>query len=904
MKHFLLSSFFALTLYSAVGQDKKLAINPYQTQKLEIINESESIRGISPTTAFLILDLKKTNLSKLSEEQLIEKYALIKKEDRLYANSYITIIGNYDANQLSKYGVLINMIKGNIVTALIPISMIELLSADRNINYIQIGEKVKPTMDNARVATNVNQVHAGTSLPQSYFGEGVVVGIIDGGFDYTHPNFYNSTGTSGYRIKRVWEQKATNGTPPSGYTYGRELKTQSTILAAQRDAINQSHGTHVAGIAAGAGGGASTTYTGVASKADLVFVSTNMTDVGVLEGIEYIQNYATSVGKPCVINMSLGKHIGPHDGTSMFDKICDSFFVGEGKILVGSAGNEGDKNLYLGKSFIGIDTSLFSFVAFPSSTLGTNGETNIDIWGKVGDGFYVGVYIYNINSDFFEDATPYLYNGAYTGTYSHTLYDNDFWSPDACYVNISTGVDPNNNKPRATISIDHTAQDDSYRFVLIEIRATSTQTKMWANSAIFTNNFYPAPVLSGNSNSTVGELGGTGKSMISVGAYTSKNSWTSFSSGTQTAPSYSAIGAIAPFSSKGPTADGRVKPDITAPGNILASSVSKFDQNFSSSNPKTVSGVSNGTNTWLFGMMQGTSMSAPMTTGIIALWLEMYPDLTPAQLKTILKNSAIIDNYTGTIPTIGSNTWGRGKINAWVDIPASVPPKPTISPSVASICAGSSITLTAPSGYSAYKWSNGATTPTISVSIAGNYKVRVKNSAGFNSPWSEGKVVTVNSNPPIPTISKNIDTLISSSTINNQWYKNGSVINGATEQKYTLTSSGNYKVVISNAKGCKSESTVLNTSPTSISDIESQLGILIYPNPARQELNIKFDNNFKDLSFALYDNSGKVVLSDKLDHILKGDKKTINIKSLSSGIYHVKLFNNEINYNVKITVVQ
>lgn len=891
MKQYLFSSILVLTVLSATAQEKKLSPNPFNTQKISD-NNSRSIRGISPSTAFLIMDLKKSGGSKLTNEQLTEKYALILKDGILYANSFISIVNLSKVDEILKQGVLIGIQKGNVITALIPIEKLELLSTNPIISYIQIGEKVAPTMDNARTATNVNQVHTGTSLPQPYFGDGVVVGIIDGGFDYTHPNFYNSTGTSGYRVKRVWEQNATSGTPPAGYTYGRELSTTASILAAQRDVINQSHGSHVAGIAAGAGGGASTTYTGVASKADLVFVSTNMTDLGVLEGIEYIQNYATSVGKPCVINMSLGKHIGPHDGSSIFDKLCDSFFVGEGRILVGSAGNQGGDNLYLGKSFTATDTTLYTFVSFPNSSLGTNGATPIDIWGNVGDNFYVGVYVYNTSTSTFEDATPYLYNGAFTGTYSHTLYDDDFWSPDACVVDIATGIDPYNSKPRVLLSINHTAQDDNYRFALIEVRATSAQTKMWANNAVFTNNSYSAPVLSGSSNSTMGEIGGTGKNMVSVGAYNSNAT-----------PN----GAIAPFSSKGPTADGRTKPDITAPGNRVTSSVSRFDNNYLSGGAgwsDVVTGVSVGSTSWWFAKMQGTSMAAPMTTGIIALWLEMYPDLTPNQAKSIFQSTAITDSYTGTIPTLGSNTWGWGKINAWVDIPSSVPPKPSISPSTANICAGSSITLTAPSGYSAYKWSNGATSPTITVSTAGNYKVKVTNSSGFNSPWSDSVAVIVNPNPPTPTITQSVDTLISSATTGNQWYKNGTIISGATSQKYTITSSGNYKVEVTNTYGCKSESAVLNTNPTSISDIETQTGISIYPNPTSQIINLKFENKIKDLTYNIYDNTGRLVATDKFYDLNSNDIKTIKIDKLPNGVYNLVLNNNGINYSVKINVVK
>lgn len=890
MKQLLLSFILVTTVFSTFGQ-KNLAPNNKQAQKLENINQVKDIRGVSPLTAFLMLDLKRTDIPKLTEEQLIEKYALIKKEGKIYANSFITIKEDFDTKQLINKGILIGIKKGNILTALIPINQLEALSKNPNINYIQIGEKAELNLDNARVATNANPVHTGTSLPQTYSGEGVVVGIIDIGFDYTHPNFYNNTGTNGYRIKRVWEQNASSGTPPSGFNYGRELKTQSAILAAQRERVNESHGTHVAGIAAGAGGGASTTYKGIAPKADLVFVGTTMTTPAIADGIEYIQNYAASVDKPCVINISFGSHVGPHDGSSLFDRMCDDYFVGEGRILVGSAGNEGSDNLYLNKTFTTIDTTMFTFLQFPYSSLGTNGSAIIDIWGNIGTDFYVGVYIYNTNTDAFEDATPYLYNGAYTGSYSFTLYDDDFWSPDPCYVNIETGVSPLNNKPRVTLLIDNTAQDDNYRYVLLEIKAASTQTKMWASGAIFTNNSYYPPVLSGNSNSTVGEIGGTGKSIISVGAYNTD---------------FSPNGNIAYFSSKGPTADGRTKPDITAPGNRITSSVSRFDTYYETYGPgwsDVVSGVTDGTNTWRFAKMQGTSMASPMVAGIIALWLEMYPDLTPTQAKQIMKSSAITDSYTGSISTLGSNIWGWGKINAWVNIPSLIPPKPTISPSNTNICEGSSITLTAPSGYSAYKWSNGATTQTITVNTPGTYKVKVTNSSGFNSPWSNPKTVVVHSNPPIPTITQDADTLISSTATSYQWYKNGSIINGATGRKYVMTSSGNYKVVVKNSSGCSNESAVLNTSPTNISNIEKQAGIAIYPNPTKLKMNVKFDNSYKNLSYILYDNSGKEVLKGQWGNIQEGAIKTINLENLPNGIYNVKLYNNEASYTIKITVL-
>lgn len=902
MKHLLLATLLSFVVDTAVGQLKQLAPNPFNAQKVLANPDAQAVRGMSPTTAFLILDLKKTHEAHLSHAQLKDKYALIEKDGKLYANTIIHFDTEENAKKFQAPGLLINLQKGKMLTALVPLYALPSLSKNAKVMYLEVGEKVQQTMDAARTVSNVNQVHAGTSLPQPYFGEGVVIGIIDGGFDYTHPNFYNSTGMSDYRIKRVWEQNATSGTPPSGFSYGRELATSSAILSAQRDEDNASHGTHVAGIAAGAGGGASTTFMGVAPGADLVFVSTDMSTTGILDGIAYIQGYAASVGKPCVINMSLGGHMGPHDGTSTFDNICDEYFVGEGRILVGSAGNEGEKNIYLGKTYTTADTQLFTFLEFPYSSLGTNGASFVDIWGNVGDNFYAGVYIYDVYSDLFVDATTYLYGGSFDGVYEDTLYDGDFWGPDPCFVYISTGIDPNNGKPRATIMVNNYYQDDNYHYVLIEVRAFSTQTKMWTG-ATFSDLSYGGSVLSGTSTSTVGEVGGTGNNMISVGAYTSKNTWTAFSGSTGTADAWAPVGAIAPFSSKGPTADGRVKPDITAPGNVNIASVSRFDgANYPPSSSRVASGVTDGSNTWYFGAMEGTSMSAPTVTGIIALWLEMYPDLSPNQVKDIFQSSAITDAHTGTIGAFGSNTWGRGKINAWVNLSAVIPPKPNVTPSDPGFCAGGSVTLTAPSGYTGYIWSNGATTPSITVSTAGTYSVKVTNGDGYNSPWSDGATVTIYPTPPVPTITRTLDTLVSSATSGNQWYKNGTIISGATNRKYTLTSPGTYKVVVTNTHGCTKESAAINTSPTSLPELDMDLDFTIYPNPTHEILNIKFGQSHQDMHFTLYDISGKKVIQGNLGSIQNGETKIINLESLPAGNYNLNLNSNHFDHNIKVTV--
>lgn len=629
-------------------------------------------------TSFLIMDLKQNK----DLNYLKNRYSLYEIDDNLYVGAFLKIDKeNFQKNNVESLGVKLNTETGNFFTALIPINTLESLFEVEGIVSVEIAEKVHSTMDNARTLTNVNQVHSGTGLPQAYTGNGVIVGVIDSGFDYTHPTFRNLNNQE-TRISRVWEQNATTISPAP---YGAEYVGSPAILNRMRDKINDSHGTHVAGIAAGNGGASNSIYKGVAYDSEIVLVSTNMTDLGILNGINYIFQQATSQNKPAVINMSIGKHIGPHDGTSYFDSMCNNL-VGPGKLLVGSAGNEGSDEIHLSKTFSSTNNISYSFIDnFLQNNLNTNGVSLIDVWGEVGKNFEISVNVVKIVNNQIQliSFTPYYSTAVNNPITVTTLQDSDTTSPvDVTQIKVATETNSNNQKPHAEILINNSAQDDNNHYILFEIKSSNGTVNSWitplnsdetnSNRPVKFTNFSVANTLyvNGDTNMTIGEVGGTGNSIISVGAYTSKNTWTSFSGQNQSLnlPNQSTpnvLNQIADFSSKGPTADGRIKPDITAPGNILASSVSRFDSNYLFTSPRTISGLTDGTNNWFFGMMEGTSMSSPMVAGIIALWLQAKPNLTVAQIKTILQNTADTDPFTGTGSAIPNNTWGRGKIDAY-----------------------------------------------------------------------------------------------------------------------------------------------------------------------------------------------------------------------------------------------
>lgn len=606
---------------------------------------------------------KKNGNNNQIDSSLISDYCLKTFEGKTRLSFLFTLKNESYISTLQQKGMIVKRRSSGIHSGYIDIDSISAIINDTNFISVDVNRKAESLMDEARSSSFVNYVQDIQLTNQSYYGENVVVGIIDIGFDFSHPNFFDETGSNNFRVKRVWNTNSSAGLPPSGFIYGTELASQTDIVNAETDLNNESHGTHVAGIAGGSGGGANLTFQGVAPKSDLVFVSTaGLTDIA--DGIDYIVNYAASVNKPCVINLSLGVHEGPHDGTSLLDQHFDSK-SGEGVIIVGAAGNEGADKLHLKRSFSSNNTTMYSLVQFPGTSEGTNGETTLEIWGSNGATFSVAINIFNTNTGLIEDYTPY-YSSKDGNDISYVIQDGDFLS-DNCIVDFSSGTSPFNNSDVVRVDVDFTAQDDDYRYALLEIICTNGTVHAWASNsgeATFSNGTYIATTWQdGDVNSTVGEIGGTANSIITVGAYTSKNDYYDFNSNYQQIGFFNSVGELAPFSSKGPTADGRIKPDITAPGNVIISSVNSFDANYDANNSEVVSGVTDGNKDWWFASMQGTSMSSPMVTGIVALLLEADPTLTPSEIKTLLSTYSNMDSFTGY--SLPDNDWGHGKIDAY-----------------------------------------------------------------------------------------------------------------------------------------------------------------------------------------------------------------------------------------------
>lgn len=568
-------------------------------------------------------------------------------------SAYVTI----DPARTSWQQLGVTPIAENASTATVRLTLnaLQRLAKQQGVEYIQITSGATQMLNLARQEAGTDQIHKGTSLPQAYTGEGVVVGVVDAGFDYMHAAFRRPA-DGALRIKRVWEQGATTldgASAPAKYGYGIELNTPELIEKAQGDSDSNSHGTHVAAIAAGSDAYKDGAYVGNAPDADIVLVALDLnasTNADISNAVQYIFDYADEVGKPCVVNLSLGNQDGPHDGTSTFDTMTDAM-QGPGRLIVGAAGNHRTDAFHIDHTFATADAApLRTFVKYKVAPSNSVSGGTIEIWGEKGVDFTVDIAAYStFNKKDARSTTVYPAEGVTNVDLGK--YATGTWK-------VASEVSPLNGKPHVVLTSALTSIRNNYAIALTVTPKTAGRVNIWSDNtylALESRDIegFSAPDAA---SSTLCEIGGTGKRILTVGSYTTRNEYTT--NGGQQATLQETVGDLSSFSSYGPTVDGRMKPNITAPGCFIISAVSnndasgnlmyaEYNENFGRYNQ--------------YGYMQGTSMASPFVAGIVATWLQAYPQLTPEQLHEIVQNTARKDSFTATAP---DSNWGYGKINA------------------------------------------------------------------------------------------------------------------------------------------------------------------------------------------------------------------------------------------------
>ena len=263
------------------------------------------------------------NNAKSGVSLFADRFSFLEINGERYVSLIAKIANESAVSDLERMGCKVYSRSGDIITLRAKEETLEDLIHYNGLLKIETARKTtSPLLDDAIEDINADYVHQGLELPQGFDGEGVIIGIADWGFDYTHPVFYDTL-MQDYRVIAAWDQYRLAGNPPEGFDYGSEIVGKDALLAAQCDTNNiydrGYHGTHVASIAAG--GGASTQYKGVAYGAQLLFATWMIDEAAVLDAYTWMKNVAKAQNKRLVVNNSWGiYHFGYMDGSSMFDE--------------------------------------------------------------------------------------------------------------------------------------------------------------------------------------------------------------------------------------------------------------------------------------------------------------------------------------------------------------------------------------------------------------------------------------------------------------------------------------------------------------------------------------------------------------------------------------------------------
>lgn len=452
-------------------------------------------------------------------------------------------------------------------------SRIELLSRLPEIEYIEKPKRLFFQVTNGKRVSCINPVQ---QTPFSLRGNGVLIGIVDSGIDYSLPDFRNPDGTT--RIRALWDQTI-EGNPPEGYAVGTEYLSEQINAAleaetpAQRREVVPSedisgHGTAVAGIAAGSG-----QTVGVAPEAEIIVVKMGLPreegfprTTELMMGVDYVIKKALEYQMPIAVNISFGNTYGSHDGTSLLERFLDDISNFWKSVICVGSGNEGTTAGHIsGNLVIGEDTEVRLGVQMNEPTV------NLQIWKSYSDEVEISL----INP-----------SGVRVGPIQEVLGSQRF-TIGGTDILLYYG-EPSPYSVRQEIFIDFLPRDTyissgEWRIILTPRKIVSGAFQMWlpSQSALNVGTAFLQP-----SSTTTLTIPSTAGRVVTVGAYDALTF------------------TYADFSGRGPTAGfegtGAVKPDIAAPGvNVVTSAVGG-------------------------GMVQvsGTSFATPFVTGSAALLME------------------------------------------------------------------------------------------------------------------------------------------------------------------------------------------------------------------------------------------------------------------------------------------
>ena len=490
-------------------------------------------------------------------------------------------------------------------------------------------------------------------------GRGVFVAIVDGGVDFTHRAFRNDDGST--RIAWYLDMtQPSRGNLASlddlGFAlYGRDDLDRALADpgAARPSGDPTGHGTRVASIAAGG----AAPYPGVAPEADLIVVRADrlpgfrFDEADVADALRFVFSAADLAGRPCVANVSLGGQLGAHDGTSVLERALDELALAgpTGRAIVVAAGNDARDAVH---AVLDPEARAAATVTIPHNAPIADGQRAvawIDLWSSPDRPFSLRVTLPD-------------------GTIADTADDGpaierDLGRGASMRVELAEESRPDSRRFEALVAL--TGGDDgsipagAYR---LEVSGDGPVDAYLSTEAI--DSLFPVRLAGDVRREGTLAVPATARGAIVVGAMVGRTGWRNHLGEWLEDPSV-VTGAVATFSGLGPTADGRLKPDLLAPGVwVIAANADGIEF------PIGPGGLVATGRDSAFSASSGTSLAAPHVAGVVALILAGEPGLSSRELLDRLRATANADGSW-------SPTAGFGLVDAFAALTA--PPAATAS---------------------------------------------------------------------------------------------------------------------------------------------------------------------------------------------------------------------------------
>jgi minor extracellular serine protease Vpr len=512
-------------------------------------------------------------------------------------------------------------------------------------------------MDHARVETRVDDAITRFGVT----GKGVLVAIMDRGVDWRNNDFLNSNGTT--RIKYIFDLTDDSGSNSLGNVYGAgTIYTEARINSALsggpnlaiRDAVG--HGTATAGIACGNGRNSSgQKYRGIAPDASILIVKITSDGAPAHDdqpaeapffdlsripiAIDFVRDKARELGMPCVMTLNLGSQSGPTDGSStLCQKIDGTVGVGvPGLIFLTGVGDDG------------------GMINRAGGQVAQNATSSLRV--RKGNAGFPVVSLWYFGSDRLDVTiqSPISSNGPFASPASNSGFDSQ-QTANFTYYHYGADVDPYNatdGKRHVYVRLDgplgiYTIGLTGTTISTGRFDATLSPSQVWnssANSNRFLSFAIPGSIWDG----------ATAFRNICTGDYVIRTNYTDID-GFVRYVAVESVGNIWQGSSTGPTFDGRIGVDVCAPGDSVFASyaTNSYWHTFRSNLVQDGGG--------LYGRASAVSAANPIVVGIVALMLQLNPQLDAPTVKSILQQSARSDSFTGATP---NPTWGYGKVDAY-----------------------------------------------------------------------------------------------------------------------------------------------------------------------------------------------------------------------------------------------